>query len=58
LQPFRYLHGLDESGKEMSMIDPIAPKLRKRAKATAKDARRGLGIREVLVKNWRMPAVG
>jgi mannitol 2-dehydrogenase len=35
---FRYLHGLDESGKEMPMLDPIAPKLRKRAKAAAKAA--------------------
>jgi hypothetical protein len=31
------LHGLDESGKEMPMLDPIAPKLRKR-KAAAKAA--------------------
>jgi hypothetical protein len=33
-----FLHGLDESGKEMPMLDPIAPKLRKRAKAAAKAA--------------------
>lgn len=44
---FRYLDGVDESGKEMPMLDPMAPKLRERAKAAGKDARKLLGIREV-----------
>jgi mannitol 2-dehydrogenase len=44
---FRYLNGLDESGKEMPMLDPMAPKLRERAKAAGKDARQLLGTREV-----------
>ena len=44
---FRYLGGLDESGKEMPMLDPMAPKLRERAKAAGKDARQLLGMREV-----------
>ena len=44
---FRYLDGLDESGKEMPMLDPMAPKLRERAKAAGKDARQLLGMREI-----------
>jgi mannitol 2-dehydrogenase len=44
---FRYLNGLDESGKEMPMLDPMAPKLRERAKAAGKDASQLLGLREV-----------
>jgi mannitol 2-dehydrogenase len=44
---FRYLSGLDESGKEMPMLDPMAPKLRERAKAAGKDARQLLGMREI-----------
>ena len=44
---FRYLNGLDESGKEMPMLDPMAPKLRERAKAAGRDARQLLGMREV-----------
>ena len=44
---FRYLNGLDESGKEMPMLDPLAPKLRERATAAGKDARQLLGMREV-----------
>ncbi len=44
---FRYLNGLDESGKEMPMLDPMAPKLRERATAAGKDARQLLGMREV-----------
>ena len=44
-----FLHGLDESGKEMPMLDPIAPKLRKRAKAAAKAAPPASGIREVFI---------
>jgi mannitol 2-dehydrogenase len=44
---FRYLNGMDESGKEMPMLDPMAPKLRERAKAAGKDARQLLGMREV-----------
>jgi mannitol 2-dehydrogenase len=44
---FRYLTGLDESGKEMPMLDPMAATLRERAKAADKDARKLLGMREV-----------
>ena len=44
---FRYLNGLDESGKEMPILDPMAPKLRERARAAGKDARQLLGLREV-----------
>jgi mannitol 2-dehydrogenase len=44
---FRYLKGLDESGKEMPMLDPLAPALRERAKAAGKDARQLLNMREV-----------
>jgi mannitol 2-dehydrogenase len=44
---FRYLNGLDESGKEMPMLDPMAATLRDRAKAAGKDARKLLGMREV-----------
>jgi mannitol 2-dehydrogenase len=44
---FRYLNGLDESGKEMPMLDPMAPSLRERAKAAGKDARQLLNMREV-----------
>lgn len=44
---FRYLDGVDESGKEMPMLDPMAPSLRKRARAAGRDARQLLGMREV-----------
>jgi mannitol 2-dehydrogenase len=44
---FRYLTGLDESGKEMPMLDPMAATLRERAKAAGKDARQLLAMREV-----------
>jgi mannitol 2-dehydrogenase len=44
---FRYLNGLDEAGKEMPMLDPMAPKLRERAKAAGKDVRQLLSMREV-----------
>ena len=44
---FRYLGGLDESGKEMPMLDPMAPILRERAKAAGKDARKLLAMREI-----------
>ena len=44
---FRYLNGLDESGKEMPMLDPMAATLRERAKAAGKDARRLLAMREI-----------
>jgi mannitol 2-dehydrogenase len=44
---FRYLNGLDEAGKEMPMLDPMASKLRERAKAAGKDVRQLLGMREV-----------
>jgi mannitol 2-dehydrogenase len=44
---FRYLNGLDESGKEMPMLDPMAPKLREQAKAAGKDAGHLLAMREV-----------
>jgi mannitol-1-phosphate/altronate dehydrogenase len=41
------LNGLDESGKDIPMFDPMAPKLRERAKAAGKDAHQLLGMREV-----------
>jgi mannitol 2-dehydrogenase len=44
---FRFLSGLDESGKEMPMLDPMAQTLRERAKAAGRDAGRLLAIREV-----------
>jgi mannitol 2-dehydrogenase len=44
---FRYLDGLDESGKEMPMLDPMASQLRERSKAAGRDARKLLGMREV-----------
>ena len=44
---FRYLNGVDESGKEMPMLDPMAPKLRERAAAAGKDAAQFLQLREV-----------
>jgi mannitol 2-dehydrogenase len=44
---FRYLTGLDDSGKEMPMLDPMAKTLRERAKAAQGDARQLLGMREV-----------
>jgi mannitol 2-dehydrogenase len=44
---FRYLDGLDESGKEMPMLDPMAETLRQRAKAAGRDARQLLAMREI-----------
>jgi mannitol 2-dehydrogenase len=44
---FRFLSGLDESGKEMPMLDPMAPALRERAKAAGSDARQLLAMREI-----------
>src|SRR4030081_3884610 len=44
---FRFLGGLDESGKEMPMLDPLAPTLRQRAKAAGRDARQLLAMREI-----------
>ena len=44
---FRYLTGLDESGKEMPMLDPMAQTLRERAKAAGRDVRQLLAMREV-----------
>jgi mannitol 2-dehydrogenase len=44
---FRFLSGLDESGKEMPMLDPMAPALRERAKAAGRDARQLLAMREI-----------
>ena len=44
---FRYLNGLDESGKEMPMLDPMAQTLRERVKAAGRDARQLLGMRDV-----------
>jgi mannitol 2-dehydrogenase len=44
---FRYLNGLDDSGKEMPMLDPMAQMLRERARAAGRDARQLLAIREV-----------
>jgi mannitol 2-dehydrogenase len=44
---FRYLTGLDESGKAMPMLDPMVEKLRERAQAGSKDPRPLLAMREV-----------
>ena len=44
---FRYLKGLDESGKPMPMLDPMAKKLQACAKAAGTDARPLLAMREV-----------
>ncbi|MBV8141104.1 MAG: mannitol dehydrogenase family protein [Verrucomicrobia bacterium] len=44
---FRYLKGLDDSGKEMPMLDPMAQTLRERAHAAGRDAGQLLGMREV-----------
>jgi mannitol 2-dehydrogenase len=44
---FRYLNGLDESGKEMPMLDPMAQTLQERVKAAGKDARQLLGMRDI-----------
>ena len=44
---FRFLTGLDESGKEMPMLDPMAQTLRERAKAAGRDAGQLLAMREV-----------
>jgi mannitol 2-dehydrogenase len=47
---FRYLNGLDESGKEMPMLDPMAQTLRERAKAAGRDARKLLAMREIFTE--------
>jgi len=44
---FRYLTGVDESGREMPMLDPMAQTLRERAKAAQGEARPLLAMREV-----------
>jgi hypothetical protein len=44
---FRFLDGLDESGKEMPMLDPLAPTLRQRAKAAGRDSQQLLAMREI-----------
>jgi mannitol 2-dehydrogenase len=44
---FRYLNGLDESGKEMPMLDPMAQTLRERAKGAGRNARQLLAMREI-----------
>jgi mannitol 2-dehydrogenase len=44
---FRYLTGLDESGKELPMLDPMAQTLRERARAAGRDARQLLAMREI-----------
>ncbi len=44
---FRYLNGQDESGQAMPMLDPMADKLRERAKAAGTDARPLLAMREI-----------
>ncbi|MBC2602580.1 mannitol dehydrogenase family protein [Puniceicoccus vermicola] len=44
---FRFLSGLDESGKEMPMLDPMAEKLRNRAQEAGSDASPLLAMREV-----------
>lgn len=54
---FRFLTGLDESGKEMPMLDPMAPTLRERAKAAGRDARQLLTMRESLQRRHRKLAL-
>jgi mannitol 2-dehydrogenase len=44
---FRYLNGFDETGKQMPMLDPMADKLKERAKLAGRDARPLLAMREV-----------
>jgi mannitol 2-dehydrogenase len=48
---FRYLTGLDESGKEMPMLDPMAQTLRERAKAAGRDAAQLLAMPEIFNEN-------
>jgi len=48
---FRYLTGLDESGKEMQMLDPMAQTLRERAKAAGRDAAQLLAMPEIFNEN-------
>jgi len=48
---FRYLTGLDESGKEMPMLDPMAKTLRERAKAAGRNAAQLLAMPEVFNEN-------
>jgi mannitol 2-dehydrogenase len=48
---FRYLTGLDESGKEMPMLDPMAQTLRGRAKAAGRDAAQLLAMPEIFNEN-------
>ena len=44
---FRYLNGLNEAGAEITMKDPMAPKLRDIAKAAGKDSTPLLALREI-----------
>jgi mannitol-1-phosphate/altronate dehydrogenase len=48
---FRYLTGLDESGKEMPMLDPMAKTLRERAQAAGRNAAQLLALPEVFNEN-------
>ena len=48
---FRYLTGLDESGKEMPMLDPMAKTLRERAKTAGRNAAQLLAMPEVFNEN-------
>jgi mannitol-1-phosphate/altronate dehydrogenase len=48
---FRYLTGLDESGKEMPMLDPMAKTLRESAKAAGRNAAQLLAMPEVFNEN-------
>jgi mannitol 2-dehydrogenase len=48
---FRYLTGLDESGKEMPMLDPMAKTLRERAKAAGRNAAQLLAMPDVFNEN-------
>jgi mannitol 2-dehydrogenase len=44
---FRYLNGLNEAGAEITMKDPMAPRLRAIAKAAGKDPTPLLAVREI-----------
>jgi mannitol 2-dehydrogenase len=54
---FRYLTGLDESGREMPMLDPMAQTLRERAKAAQGEARPLLAMREVFSERLQNSSV-
>ena len=44
---FRYLNGRDESGQEIAMKDPLAPRLREIARAAGRDPAPLLAVREI-----------